>query len=78
MFSKLTNLFKPLEHGNVKIKFIAVDEEGEPYEDIATVPYHDGYSEEKIKNGFTRFMEIGRKHKVVEIIILERIEKTKD
>ena len=68
----IDKLFKQPESGKVKLKFIAINEEGEPYEDVATVPYHDGYSEEKIRNGFTHFMEVGPKHKVVEITILER------
>lgn len=68
----IDNLFKRPESGKVKLKFIAINEEGEPYEDVATVPYHDGYSEEKVRNGFAHFMEVGPKHKVVEIIILER------
>ena len=72
MFKKLTDMFKPPESGKVKLKFIAVDEEGQPYEDLATVPYHDGYSEEKVIQGFTHFMTVGRKHKVVEIVIVER------
>lgn len=68
----IEKLFKQPESGKVKLKFIAINEEGEPYEDVATVPYHNGYSEEKIRNGFTHFMEVARKHKVVEITILEK------
>ena len=68
----IEKLFKQPESGKVKLKFIAINEEGEPYEDVATVPYHDGYSEEKIRKGFTYFMEVGPKHKVLEITILER------
>ena len=68
----IEKLFKQPESGKVKLKFIAINEEGEPYEDVATVPYHNGYSEEKVRNGFTHFMEVARKHKVVEITIIER------
>ena len=71
--SWVKKLFKRPESGKVKLKFIAINVEGEPYEDVATVPYHDGYSEEKIRKGFTHFMEIGPKHKVVEITILEKL-----
>jgi hypothetical protein len=71
--SWVKKLFKRPESEKVKLKFIAIDVEGKPYEDVATVPYHDGYSELKVRNGFIHFMEVGRKHKVLEITIVEKL-----
>ena len=72
MFNKLAKLFKEPEQGMVTLKFIALDENEEPYEDIATVPYHDGYDEAVIQAKFKNFMRL-RKHLVVEIVIEEKM-----
>lgn len=61
-------MFKEPEKGMVTLKFIALDENEEPYEDFATVPYHDEYIQKDIEAKFTKFMLL-RKHKVLEIII---------
>jgi hypothetical protein len=68
MFNKLAKLFKEPEQGIVTLKFIALDENEEPYEDVATVPYHDEYVQEIIEAKFKKFMLL-RKHLVVEIIV---------
>ena len=68
MFNKLVKLFKEPEQGIVTLKFVALDENEEPYEDVATVPYHDEYVQEIIEAKFTKFMSL-RKHKVLEIVI---------
>lgn len=68
MFNKLAKMFKEPEKGMVTLKFIALDENEEPYEDFATVPYHDEYIQKDIEAKFTKFMLL-RKHKVLEIII---------
>jgi hypothetical protein len=73
MFDKLAKLFKEPEKGTVKLKFIALDENEEPYEDIATVPYHDKYIQKDIEAKFKNFMHY-RKHKVLEITILEVVK----
>lgn len=73
MFNKLAKLFKEPEHGTVKLSFIALDEEDVPYEDVATMPYHDEYIQQDIEAKFKNFMRL-RKHLVVEITILEVIK----
>lgn len=73
MFKKITKLFKKPEQGTVKLKFIALDEEDKPYEDVATVPYHDEYIQSEVEAKFKTFMRL-RKHLVVEITVLEVIK----
>jgi hypothetical protein len=73
MFNKLAKLFKEPEQGMVKLSFIALDEEDVPYEDVATMPYHDEYIQRDIEAKFRNFMLL-RKHLVVEITILEVIK----
>jgi len=73
MFNKLAKLFKEPEQGTVKLSFIALNENDEPYEDVATVPYHDEYIQRDIEAKFKNFMYY-RKHKVLEITILEVIK----
>ena len=73
MFNKLVKMFKEPEHGLVRLSFIALDENEEPYEDTATMPYHDEYREEIVKLKFTNFMSL-RKHKVLEITVLEVVK----
>lgn len=68
MLKKLAKLFKEPEQGIVTLKFIALDENEEPYEDVATVPYHDEYVQEVIETKFKKFMLL-RKHLVVEITV---------
>ena len=60
MFNKLVKLFKEPEQGIVKLNFIALDENDEPYEDVATMPYHEEYVQEipvhkKMSNNLKRF-----------------------
>ena len=74
MFNKLAKLFKEPEQGMVKLSFIALNENDEPYEDVATVPYHDEFDPKIVESKFRKFMLL-RKHLVVEITILE-ITKT--
>lgn len=73
MINKLAKLFKAPEQGTVKFSFIALDEEDNPYEDIATVQYNDEYIQSDIEYKFKKFMLL-RKHLVVEITILEVIK----
>jgi hypothetical protein len=73
MFNKLAKLFKEPEQGTVKISFIALNENDEPYEDVATMPYHDEYIQRDIEAKFKNFMYF-RKHKVLEITILEVVK----
>jgi hypothetical protein len=68
MFNKLAKLFKEPEKGIVTLKFIALNENDEPYEDVATMPYHDEYIQSEIESKFKKFMLL-RKHLVVEITI---------
>jgi hypothetical protein len=70
MFKKITNLFKEPEKGHVKLSFIALNELDEPYEDVATVPYHDEFIQRDVEAKFRKFMLL-RKHLVVEITVLE-------
>jgi hypothetical protein len=73
MFNKLAKMFKEPEQGTVKLSFIALNENDEPYEDIATVPYHDEFDPKIVEAKFRKFMLL-RKHLVVEITILEVIK----
>lgn len=72
MFNKLAKLFNKPESGKVKLKFIALDEDDAPYEEVAVVPYSDGYDPAVIEAKFKNFMRL-RKHLVVEIVIEEKI-----
>ena len=66
-------MFREPEQGTVKLSFIALNENDEPYEDVATVPYHDEYIQQDVEAKFRKFMLL-RKHLVVEIIILEVVK----
>ncbi len=66
-------MFREPEQGTVKLSFIALNENDEPYEDVATVPYHDEYIQKDVEAKFKKFMLL-RKHLVVEIIILEVVK----
>ena len=70
MFKKITDLFKEPEKGFVKLSFIALNENDEPYEDVATVPYHDEFIQKDVEAKFRKFMLL-RRHLVVEITVLE-------
>jgi hypothetical protein len=70
--SWVKNLFKKPESGKVKLSFIALNEEDAPYEDVAIVPYSDGYDPAVIEAKFKNFMRL-RKHLVVEITIVEKM-----
>jgi hypothetical protein len=70
MFNKLAKLFKEPEQGMVKLSFIALNELDEPYEDVATVPYHDEFDPKIVESKFRKFMLL-RKHLVLEITVLE-------
>jgi len=66
-------MFKEPEQGTVKLSFIALDENDEPYEDVATMPYHDEYIQKDIEAKFRKFMLL-RKHLVVEITVLDVVK----
>ena len=68
----IKKLFNKPESGKVKLKFIALNEEDAPYEEVAIVPYSDGYDEAVIQAKFKNFMRL-RKHLVVEIVIEEKM-----
>jgi hypothetical protein len=69
------NLLGKPESGMVKISFIALNEEDVPYEEVATIPYSDGFDPKIIEAKFKNFMRL-RKHLVVEITILEKYPNT--
>lgn len=73
MLKKLVDLFKPEVHGMVKFKFIALDEHGEPYEEIGSMPYHGEFKQLDIEAKFKNFMQL-RQHKVLEITIIDKTE----
>jgi hypothetical protein len=73
MFNRLAKLFKEPEQGTVKFSFIALNENDEPYEDIATVPYHDEFDPKIVESKFRKFMLL-RKHLVLEITVLEVVK----
>ena len=73
MFNKLIKIFKEPEQGMVNLRFIALDENDEPYEDVATVPYHNEYIQKEVEAKFKKFMLL-RKHLVVEITVLKVIK----
>jgi hypothetical protein len=68
----IKKLFKKPESGKVKLKFIALDEDNQPYEEVAIVPYSDGFDPAVIEAKFKNFMRL-RKHLVVENIIEEKL-----
>lgn len=68
-----------LTKGEVKIKFIAYDDskpedEIEPYEEVATIPYEGEYNSYTVKSKLRKFIRLTRDHLVVEMVIVERIE----
>jgi hypothetical protein len=70
--SWVKNIFKKPESGKVKLKFIALNEEDAPYEDVAIVPYSEGYDPAVIEAKFKNYMRL-QKHLVVEVVILEKL-----
>ena len=68
-------MFREPEQGTVKISFIALDENDEPYEDVATVPYHDEFDPKIVESKFRKFMLL-RRHLVLEITVLEVVKTT--
>jgi hypothetical protein len=75
MFDKLAKMFREPEQGTVKFSFIALNENDEPYEDVATVPYHDEFDPKIVESKFRKFMLL-RKHLVLEITVLEVVKTT--
>jgi hypothetical protein len=79
MFKWIKNAFT---EGEVKIKFIAYDdtvpdEEIEPYEDVATIPYEGEYSELVCKMKLRKFVRTTKNHLVIEMTVIERLENGK-
>ena len=71
-----------LTKGEVKIKFIAYDdsvpeEEIEPYEEVATMPYDGKYNEFAMKLKLQKFIRLTKDHLVVEMTVIERTENGK-
>ena len=66
-------MFKEPEQGTVKLSFIALNENDEPYEEVATVPYHDEFDPKIVEAKFRKFMLL-RKHLVMEITVLEVVK----
>jgi hypothetical protein len=75
MFNRLAKIFREPEQGTVKLSFIALNENDEPYEDVATVPYHNEFIQKDVEAKFRNFMRL-RKHLVVEITVLEVVKTT--
>jgi hypothetical protein len=75
MFDRLAKMFKQPESGMVKLSFIALNENDEPYEDIATVPYHDEFDPKIVESKFRKFMLL-RRHLVLEITVLEVVKNS--
>ena len=75
MLNRLAKMFREPEQGTVKLSFIALNENDEPYEDVATVPYHDEYIQKDVEAKFKNFMRL-RKHLVLEITVLEVVKTT--
>jgi hypothetical protein len=73
MFDRLAKMFKQPEQGTVKLSFIALNENDEPYEDVATVPYHDEFDPKIVESKFRKFMLL-RRHLVLEITVLEVVK----
>jgi hypothetical protein len=73
MSDRLAKMLKQPEQGTVKFSFVALNENDKPYEDVATMPYHDEVDPKIIESKFRRFMLL-RKHLVLEITVLEVIK----
>ncbi len=57
----------------MNLSFIALNEFDEPYEDFATVPYHDEFDPKIVESKFRKFMLL-RKHLVLEITVLKVVK----
>jgi hypothetical protein len=69
--------------GEVKIKFIAYDDsvpddEIQPYEDVATLPYEGEYDEFVMKTKLRKFVRLTSNHLIIEMTVIERTENGKD
>lgn len=73
MFDKLAKMFQETEHGTVRFSFIALNENDKPYEEVATMPYHDEFDSKIVESKFRSFMLL-RKHLVLEITVLEVVK----
>lgn len=73
MFDRLAKMFREPEQGTVKFSFIALNENDEPYEDVATMPYHDEFDPKITESKFRKFMLL-RRHLVLEITVLEVVK----
>jgi hypothetical protein len=73
MFDRLAKMFREPEQGTVKFSFIALNELDEPYEDVATMPYHDEFDPKIVESKFRKFMLL-RRHLVLEITVLEVVK----
>lgn len=60
--------------GEVKYQFIALDDDDEPYQDVASLPYRGAYDEFTMHTKLRRFLRTTRNHVIVEIVELERRE----
>lgn len=74
MFDRLAKLFREPDQGTVKFSFIALNENDEPYEEVATMPWQDEFDPKIVESKFRSFMLL-RKHLVLEITVLEVIKK---
>ena len=73
MFTQLAKLFKQPEHGIVRFSFVALNENDKPYEDVATMPYHDEFDPKITESKFRKFMLL-RRHLVLEITVLDVVK----
>jgi hypothetical protein len=73
MFDKLAKMFREPEHGTVRFSFIALDEDDAPYEEVATMPYHDEFDPKIVESKFRKFMLL-RRHLVLEITVLDVVK----
>jgi hypothetical protein len=68
-------MFREPEQGTVRLSFIALNENDEPYEDVDTVPYHDEFDPKIVESKFRKFMLL-RRHLVLEITVLEVVKNS--
>jgi hypothetical protein len=73
------NIFKKPDKGKAKIEFIAINEDGEYYEEVAFIPYEGKYDELVIMTKFKKYFSIFKKeHELAFAKIVERIEDEDD
>jgi hypothetical protein len=68
--------------GTVKIRYIAYDDslpedQIQPYEDIAIIPYEGKYDEFIIRTKLRKLVRLKKNHLVIEMTVVERIENDK-